>query len=132
MNDRAPRLVLALCSLLLALGGLAHAAAFRGAAAAIRAANLPSVYANDFKTLWLADSATLWIVAALFAMLAARPGLATRSVVVLIALVPAATAVLIYIFVGGFYAAHLLMGTAAAAAFAAIWLPAVKVRRVAP
>jgi len=123
MTNRTPRLVLTFCSLLLALGGGAHAAAFSGAANALGMASLKPVYANDLKALWLADSFTLWIVAALFAMCAIRPGAAARHVVLTIALIPASTAILIYIFVGPFYAAHLLVGIAVAAALAALRFP---------
>lgn len=123
MHARIPRLLLALSSLILALGGLAHARAFRGAAAAIRNAHLASsLYGKDFLTLWLADSTTLLAVAALFAMIAARPGAASRALVIVIALIPAATAILIYVFVGNFYAGHLLLGASVASILAAVRL----------
>jgi hypothetical protein len=121
---RASKIILAVCSLLLVIGALAHARAFRGASVALGNAKLPAIYRQDFKVLWLADSATLFTVAALFAAIAARPSAASRTVVMLIAVIPAATGVLIYIFVGNFYAGHLLLGTAAAAALAGFRLPA--------
>ena len=115
------RLLLAFSSLILALGGLAHARAFRGAVAAISNAHLASsIYGKDFQTLWLADSTTLLAVAALFAMIAVRPSIATRTLVFVIALIPAATAILIYVFVGNFYAGHLRRGAAIAALVAAL------------
>ena len=112
------RLVLALCAILLLFGAFAHARAFRGAAAAADHANLRTIYVQDFKTLWLADSGTLATVALFFAMLAIRPAVSRRVLLVIVALIPAATAVLIYTFVGSFYAGHLLIGTALAAAIA--------------
>ena len=120
---RISRFVLALCSVLLAFGAYAHAKAFRGAAFAIDNAGLASVYAKDCKALWLADSATLGIIALFFALGAARPSLATRLSLIAVALIPAATAVLIYIFVGPFYAGHLLLATAIAAIVAAWQFP---------
>src|SRR5438445_6682705 len=111
------RLLLAGSSFILALGGPVHAAAFNKAAAILAAANLPPFYAGSFKGLWLADSATLLALAATFGFIAARPAAASRPVLMLLALIPAATAGLIYHFVGSFFAAHLLM-TAAVAAFA--------------
>lgn len=124
MRSRVARVILGLCSLILALGGLAHAKAFRGAQRAIGAAHLPAIYGNDFKALWLADSATLLTVAALYAMIAARPSVASRTLLMMISGIPAATAIFIYMFVGNFYAGHLLLAAAGAAAFSAIWLPA--------
>lgn len=124
MKAMIPRILLALCSFVLALGGVAHAAAFGKATKAIAgAANLSAFFGNDFRTLWLADSATLLLLAALFALIAARPSAATRPVVLLLALIPAATGVLIYAFVGNFYAGHLLVGTAAVAFGAGLRLP---------
>src|SRR5262249_44964870 len=121
---RFSRVILTICSLLLAFGGVAHGRAFPGALAAIaKADNLAAFYRNDFKVLWLADSTTLFTVAALFAMVAIRPSSASRALVFVIALIPAATAIMIYVFVGGFYAAHLLMSIAIAASVAALKLP---------
>ena len=47
------------------------------------------------------------------------PGGEPKSLLALVALIPAATAVFIYVFVGNFYAGHLLLGVAVAAAAAA-------------
>jgi len=44
-------------------------------------------------------------------------------VVVLVALIPAATAVLLYTFLGNFFAGHLLLAIAALAFFGAMQLP---------
>lgn len=113
MVTRTPRLLLVVSSFLAATGAAIHAAPFNRALAAIGAANLKPFYANSFKALWLGDSTTLLIVAVLFAMIAARPSVATRPVVMLLALIPAAVAILIYAFLGGFFAGHLLMAIAA-------------------
>ncbi len=90
MVTRTPRFLLALASLLSAVGGALHAAAFRKALTAIAASNLPRFYGGSSKGLWLADSATLFILAAVFGLIAARPSSATKQVVVLVALIPAA------------------------------------------
>ncbi len=116
MKQTISRLVLALCGLLLLFGAFAHARAFRGVSSALDRANLRTIYAQDFKTLWLADSTTLATVALFFAILALRPLASRRALLLIVALIPAATAVLIYVFVGSFYAGHLLIGTAVAAA----------------
>jgi hypothetical protein len=118
MKSTPFRLLLAGSSLVLALGGPLHAAAFNKAASVLGTVNLPPFYTGSFKVLWLADSATLLTLAVTFGFIAVRPAAASRPVVLLLALIPAATAGLIYHFVGSFIAAHLLM-TAALAAFVA-------------
>ncbi len=110
-----PRFILSFSSLLLGVGAVFHAAAFKNALAAIAASNLPPFYANSCKGLWLADSATLFVLALVFGWIAVRPSSATMPIVVLLSLVPAATAFLIYTFVGSFFAAHLLLVASAAA-----------------
>src|SRR5437763_4745299 len=92
------RILFLSASLLSATGGAMHAAAFRRTLVAIAASNLPQFFGNSLKALWLADSATLFILGAIFSLLAARPTLASRSTVVMIALIPASTASFIYAF----------------------------------
>jgi hypothetical protein len=123
MLARTPRFLLAFSSLLSAAGGALHAAAFGKALPAISASNLPRVYGGSSKALWLADSAVLFIVAAVFGLIAIRPSTATRPIVMLVALIPAATAVLIYTFLGNFFAGHILVAIAALALFAGLQFP---------
>lgn len=118
-----PRFLLFFSSLLSAVGGAIHAAAFRKALAAIDASNLPHFYAASSKGLWLTDSATLFILAAVFGTIAARPTMATRPVVLLVALIPAATAILLYTFLGNFPAGHLLLAIAVLTFFAGLQFP---------
>src|SRR5262245_11390041 len=115
MDLRNPRLLLAMASLLSAAGGSIHAATFRKCQIVITASDLPRFYGGSSKGLWLADSATLLILAAIFGLVAARPSAATRQLVMLVALIPAATAVMLYTFLGGFFAGHLLLVIAALA-----------------
>lgn len=86
-----------------------HAAAFAKLQSIIAASQLPAFAAGSFRGLWLGDAATLLLTAALFFSAAVRPASATRGMVVLVALIPAATAVLIYTFLGAFFAGHLLL-----------------------
>ena len=117
------RFLLALSSLLSAAGGAIHAAAFRTALTAINASDLPHFYAGSSKALWLGDSTTLFIVSLILGVIAARPSKATRAIVVLVALVPLATAILIYTFLGSFFAGHVLLAIAALALLAGRLLP---------
>lgn len=103
------RTLLGSASLIAALGAAIHAAAFGRLRSVIAASHLPALAAGSFQGLWLSDTATLFLAAVLFLVVAVRPAAAARSVVVLIALIPAATAVLIYTFLGAFFAGHLLL-----------------------
>jgi len=123
MVARNPRLLLALSSVISALGGAMHATAFRKALAAIDASNLPYFYGGSSKGLWLADSTTLVIVAVIFGLIAARPSVASRPLVILVALIPAATAILIYTFLGSFIAGHILLAIAVLALAAGSQFP---------
>jgi len=123
MVSRTPKFLLAFASALSAAGGALHAAAFGKALTVIGASNLPRFYGGSSKGLWLADSATLFILAAIFGLIAARPAMATGPLVMLVALIPAATAVLLYVFLGNFFAGHLLMAIAALAFGAGMLLP---------
>jgi len=106
---RRPRLLLASSALLLLIGGLLHASAFNKVLSALAIANLQPFAANSLKILWLADSTTSIALAAVFGFIAGRPSAAKRSVVLLLALIPLATAVLIYIFMGSFIGGHIML-----------------------
>jgi hypothetical protein len=123
MVVRAPRLLLAASSLLSAAGGAIHAIAFRKALVAIDASDLPHFYGASSKGLWLADSATLLIIGVIFGLIAARPLTVARPFVFLVALIPAATAILLYTFIGKFFAAHLLLTIAGLALLGGFQFP---------
>jgi hypothetical protein len=93
-----------------------HTRAFGKAAAAVASSSLPPVYGSSFEALWLIDSATLFVLSAIFALLAARPAHASGATIVLMALIPAATAILLYRFMGSFVPAHMLLTAALMAA----------------
>lgn len=123
MVSRSSRLLLAFSAVLLAVGAVIHAAAFRHALAALAQSNLRPFFGNSSKALWWSDSTTLFTLALLCGLIAARPAVATRPVVILVAFIPAATAVLIYVFLGAFFAAHLLVASAAAIFIAGLLFP---------
>jgi hypothetical protein len=103
---------------LLAVGGVMHTRAFGRAAAAVASSSLPDFYGRAFKALWLIDSATLLALATTFGLLAARPEQASRGVVVLLSVIPAATAAMLYTFIGRFLPAHVLLVAALMAGLA--------------
>lgn len=126
MITRTPRFLLAFCSLLMLAGGLMHATAFKLTVSAVSTSNLTPFFGNSFKALWLGDSTTMFVLAVIFGLIAARPSVATRPLLCLIALIPATTAVLLYVFLGGFFAGHILMLTAVLAFVAGLQFPAGK------
>jgi hypothetical protein len=112
MTKTVPRFLLLVSAAILVFGGAVHARAFKGAVAAVASSNLPAFYANSFEGLWLIDSATLITLGIVFGLVAVRPVMMSGRAVSLLALIPAATAGLIYYFVGAFPPAHLLMSAA--------------------
>jgi hypothetical protein len=112
MSNRRSRFLLLASAAVLALGALVHAASFNKASAAVQSANIPAFYANVLRAFWLMDSATLLLLAAVFALVAFRPTVASRGVIVILSLMPASTAALLYIFMGIFLPAHVLLAAA--------------------
>ena len=107
--------LLGVSALLLALGSVMHARAYPRTALAAAASDLAPFYAASLKALWAIDSATLMICAAAFSLIAARPTMARPTLTMLLALIPGATAAILYGFLGNFIAAHLLLVAAVAA-----------------
>jgi hypothetical protein len=108
------RALLGLAALLLALGGTMHLKAYPKAVAAVAASNLADYFGNALKALWLMDSAGMFALAVACAVIAARPGSASGLVIATLGTIPAATAILLYVFIGPFIGAHVLIATAAA------------------
>jgi len=102
------RALLLLPAALLALGGAMHLSAFRKAADAAAASNLPAFFGNSLKALWVMDSCGMFVLSAVCLTLAAQPQAASRTIVALLSLVPLSTAALLYVFIGNFFAAHML------------------------
>ena len=105
----APRLLLAFSSLCLAAGGAVHALAFPKAATMAEHSTLPAFLSAAFKGLWLSNSAASVALALAFGSIAAFPGIASRSLVVLLALAPLAFATAIFATMGNFFAGHLML-----------------------
>jgi hypothetical protein len=112
MKNSISRISLGAAAALLAFGGLTHARAFDTASSIVQSSNVPAFYANVFKAFWLMDSATLLLLAAVLGLVAAKPSTASRAVILLLALMPATTAALLYMFLGAFVPAHLLLAAA--------------------
>jgi hypothetical protein len=119
MNTALPRWLLAIAAALLLLTAVLHTSVFAQTRAAVAASNLTTFFGQSLQALWLIESVTLLTLAVVFGLVAARPAMASGTMVALLALVPAGTAGMLYRFLGGGFApAHVLL-LAAALAFVA-------------
>jgi hypothetical protein len=110
MRTGTSKWLLIAAALIFGAGSALHAAVFLAKTSdAIGAANLSLMLRAELKTLWLADSTTLMSMAVISAVLAVGSRPASPSLTMLLALVPASTALLLYAYVGSFFAAHLLV-----------------------
>jgi hypothetical protein len=101
-----------------ALGLLAiavlHGMGMASVGAALDRADLQPFVVGAFRAVWLGFSATALLLAVLFAMAAVRRDAVGRAALGLLALVPIASALLVYLFVGPFIGAHLMLAVGAA------------------
>jgi len=109
MNVRVPRILLLIAAVLSTAGAVFHLAASFNTFTIVTASGMPPFYSNSFKVLWLADSATMAILAVVCVSMALRMEMASRLLLALLALFPVSTAVLLYTFLGNFPAGHILM-----------------------
>ena len=128
MVSRVPRFVIAFAGLIQLAGSVVHAAAFSRADAAFTSSGLRPFFGNSSRALWLGDSTTLAVVAVLCGLIAMWPSAASRAVVIFLAFIPALTALLIYVFLGVFFAAHLLLISAVAMFFAGLKFPGIPMK----
>jgi hypothetical protein len=104
------RAILLFAALLLLLGAIMHTSAFPRTQSAVAAAsNLAPFFGQSLKALWLIDSVTLLALAGIFSLAALLPGSISGLLVALLALVPVVTAILLYVFLGWFAPANLLL-----------------------
>ena len=114
------RILLAFSAIVFALGAYIHTSEFDRMSASVAKSDLPAFFGNGFRVLWLQDSALQLVFAILFALVAIRPSLATRWVVVIVALIPLITAVMIYCVIGNFIGGHIFLTGALAAILGAL------------
>ncbi|SRR6266852_9759455 len=118
-----PRILLAFSALVLAVGACLHTSAFNKISGAVADSNLMPFAAKSLKILWLQDSALSLVLAVVFAVMAWRPSLTTKWIVLLLALIPVATAALIYYFIGSFIGGHVFLAAAIAAILGGLLYP---------
>jgi len=106
------RIFLSVSAAILALGGVMHAMQFEKTVAAVAGSNLAPYFAHSFLALWLIDSATLVTLAVAFAWAVMSPKSVPRVLVAVLAVIPAATAAILYAYLGNFLPAHMLLSAA--------------------
>jgi hypothetical protein len=125
VNSRIPRLLLVTSAAIFAFGAAMHAFAYVAKAQpSISGSNLPPFMVSELKVLWLADSTTLMALALVLGLIAAKPASASGAVIMSLAIVPAAITVLLYVFLGSFYAGHMLLAASAMVFVAGLLMPA--------
>jgi hypothetical protein len=118
------RLLLTLAAIIFGIGAVLHAAAYWSKSRTrIDMSDLPAFLAAELKVLWLADSTTLMALAIIFAFIAAKPASVAPRVIVLLAVIPAGTTLLLYLILGAFYAAHLLALATGMVVIAGLMMP---------
>ena len=114
------RILLAVSAILLAVGAHFHTSAFGKTATAVAESNLPVFLGNGLKVLWLQDSVITNVLAIIFAIIAVKPTAAPRWIIIVLALVPIATAGLVYYFIGNFFGGHIFLTAGIAAILGAL------------
>jgi hypothetical protein len=108
------RIFLGLAAAILLAGAWMHTSAFYRVTEAVANSDLESFFAHSLPALWLIDSAVMTVLALLFAAISFRPAVATPLAVLVVGLIPGATACLLYRFIGSsFIPAHMLAIAAA-------------------
>ncbi len=113
---RSPsRLPLLLSAVLLAGGALVHTLAFQKASAIVDHSGLQPSFIGVFKGLWLADSVASIGLALALGAIALLPAMATRPLVILLALPPLGLAVVLFATMGNFVPAYVVLAAGLAA-----------------
>ena len=108
MRTISARLLLALAALLSFACAAIHASAYGRASGAIAASTLAPFFGAAFRGLWLIDSAAQLVLGLALALIALKPRSASRLLIAILALIPAATAALLYDYMGNFPPAYVL------------------------
>ena len=120
MRDLTSRVLLGVSAAMLAFAGFAHGSAFPRAQAAAKASDLAPFFVGGFQILWLVDVATSLGLAIVFALVAARPAIASRLAIGLLSLMPLSTASFLIVFAPGFYAGPWFVAAGSAALLASL------------
>jgi len=112
---RAARSLFGFAGLCLAAGAILHTAAFRKVAVVIDAAGLPGRFPALLKGLWLCNSLTAAGLALIFGCLAVQPRMMAKPLVLVLSSTLFGLAALLYLQIGSFLPAHILLVAALSA-----------------
>jgi hypothetical protein len=122
-SKSASKWLLVLSATILAIGGSLHGLAYRKASTVADHSTLPPFFQGALKGLWLSDSLSSLTLALALASIAANPRLAATPLVLLLAFIPLAMAAVLFLTMGNFFAAYLMLVAGAAAALSALMRP---------
>jgi hypothetical protein len=120
------RILLASSAILLAVGAWIHTSAFGRVSAAVARSDIDAFVGKGLKVLWLQDSTVAIVLAIVFATVAVWPSTASKTVIVLLGLVPSVTAALVYHFIGSFVGGHVFLTAGVAAILGGLLYPGMK------
>jgi hypothetical protein len=112
-SPSARKWLLLVSAAMLAAGGSLHLIALRQASVAADQSTLSSFFKAALKGLWLNDSLSTLVLAAVLSCIAFRPRLASKQLILLLALIPLSSAVGLFATMGNFYAGYLMLTIAA-------------------
>jgi hypothetical protein len=95
------RLLLAFSAIVLVGGAYLHTSGFNRMSAAVAKSDLVPFVGKGLKVLWLQDSVIAIVLGIIFGTIAARGSAAPRWIIVVLGLIPVATAGFVYHFIGG-------------------------------
>jgi spore maturation protein SpmB len=117
------QILLVFSAILLAIGAWIHTSAFGKVSAAVAKSGIDAFIGKGLKVLWLQDSTIAMVLAIVFATVAFRPFAASKTVIVLLGLVPVITAALVYHFIGNFVGGHIFLTAGVAAILGGLLCP---------
>jgi hypothetical protein len=109
------RLLLAFSAIVLVGGAYLHTSGFNRMSAAVAKSDLVPFVGKGLKVLWLQDSVIAIVLGIIFGTIAARGSAAPRWIIVVLGLIPAATAGFVYHFIGNFIGGHVFLTAGVAA-----------------
>jgi hypothetical protein len=117
------RLLLAFSAIVLVGGAYLHTSGFNRMSTAVANSDLVPFVGKGLKVLWLQDSVMAIVFAIIFGTIAAQGSAAPRWIIVVLALIPVATAGFVYHFIGNFIGGHVFLTAGVAAILGGLLYP---------
>jgi hypothetical protein len=117
------RLLLAFSAIVLVGGAYLHTSGFNRMSVAVAKSDLVPFVGKGLKVLWLQDSVIAIVLGIIFGTIAARGSAAPRWIIVVLGLIPVATAGFAYHFIGNFIGGHVFLTAGVAAILGGLLYP---------